>query len=98
MNPYWAGAFVETIRAVMSLVGLSVNKKFRKRPIYLTCCAFIWFGTFSFGTYLYLNRNDDLTLKYPWMAWFPIISAIFIYTARAIGIGSINHSLQVNIK
>merc|ERR1712173_434134 len=42
MNPYWAGALVETIRAFMSLLGLAVNKKFKKRPIYLTCCAILW--------------------------------------------------------
>ena len=98
MNPYWAAALVETIRAFMSLVGLVINKIFKKRPIYLTCCAILWFGTTSLGTYFYLNRNDKLILNYPWMAWLPVISAIFIYTARAIGIGSINHSLQVKFK
>ena len=97
MNPYWAGALVETIRAIMSLLGLAVNKKFKKRPIYLTCCAILWCGTFTLGTYFYLNKNDELTSNYPWMAWFPNVCAIFIYTARALGIGSINHSLQVNI-
>ena len=98
MNPYWAGALAETIRAFMSLVGLAVNRKFKKRPVYLTCCAILWFGTTTLGTYFYFNKDDKLTLNYPWMGWFPIVSVIFIYTARAIGIGSINHALQVTLR
>ena len=95
MDPYWAGALAHTVMAVMSLAGLLINRKFKKRPVYLTCCAILCFGTSTLATYFYLNKNEYLKLNYPWTGWLPIISVILIYTSKALGIGSITHMLQV---
>ena len=81
--------------AIMSLAGLLINRKFTKRPVYLTCCAILCFGTSTLATYFYLNKNEYLKLNYPWTGWLPIISVTLIYTSKALGIGSITHMLQV---
>ena len=96
MDPYWAGALAHTVMAVMSLAGLLINRKFKKRPVYLTCCAILCFGTTTLATYFYLNKNEYLKLNYPWTGWLPIISVTLIYTSKALGIGSITHMLQVH--
>ena len=95
MDPYWAGALAHTVMAIMSLAGLLINRKFKKRPVYLTCCAILCFGTTTLATYFYLNKNEYLKLNYPWTGWLPIISVTLIYTSKALGIGSITHMLQV---
>ena len=95
MDPYWAGALAHTTMAFMSLVGLAINKKFKKRPVYLTCCAILCFGTTTLATYFYMDQDEYMKLNYPWTGWSPIISVIFIYISKPLGIGSITHMLQV---
>ena len=96
MDPFWAGALSNGIMAIISLGGIAVNRKFRKRPVYLSCCGILCFGTTSLATYFYLDREEYLEKNYPWAGWFPIISVNLIYAGTALGIGSINHMLQVS--
>ena len=98
MDPFWAGALANTVMAFMSLAGLVVNRRFKKRHVYLTCCGLLIFGNITLATYFYLDREGYLENNHPWTGWFPIISVNLIYTARSLGIGSINHMLQVIIK
>ena len=56
MDPYWAGALANSLVAFMSLVGLAINRKFKKRPVYLTCCIVLCVGTSSLGN-IHVLRN-----------------------------------------
>ena len=95
MDPYWAGALANSVVAFMSLVGLAINRKFKKRPVYLSCCIILCIGTTSLATFFYFEKYENLTLNHPWAGWFPIISVILINGSKALGIGSINNMLQV---
>ena len=95
MDPFWAGALSNAITAFMSLAGLAINRRFKKRSVYLTCCFISIFGTTTLATYFYLDREKYLENNYSWTGWFPIISVNFIRASVALGIGSINHMLQV---
>ena len=95
MDPYWAGVLSNIVKAFMALAGLVVNRRFKKRPVYLSCCALNCLGTTILATYFYLDMDEYLKNNHPWTGWLPVISVIFIYSARALGIGSITHMFQV---
>lgn len=93
MNPYWAGALVQIIRAFVSILGLVFNKKFKRKPVYLSCCLFSCLGTLTLATYYKFNSSGADIPSY--LSWIPIVCVIFVYVAYGLGLGSIPIMLQV---
>ena len=93
MNPYWANAIIQIVRAIVSILGLFFNKKLKRRPVYLGCCIISCTGTLSLSCYYFWNQNGELSDT--WIACTPIISIVLVYVAYGLGLGSIPIMLQV---
>ena len=96
MDPFLASVMLQTIRFILALIGLHVTGKFKKKIVYLTCCAITCTGTLTLATYSYLNRDNELTLNYSWTGFVPLLAIILMYIAFAFGLGTIPFMLQVN--
>ena len=96
IDSFWAGAIVASHRAIMSIFGSRLIAKYERRTVYLSCCVLFSSGLISLASYLYLNIDDFLIDEYPITRWMPIISIMIIYTAFALGYGSIPFILQVS--
>ena len=95
MNPYWANAIIQIVRAIVSILGLFFNKKLKRRPVYLGCCIMSCTGTLSLSCYYFWNQNGELSDT--WIACTPIISIVLVYVAYGLGLGSIPIMLQVRV-
>ena len=95
MNPYWANAIIQIVRAIVSILGLFFNKKLKRRPVYLGCCIMSCTGTLSLSCYYFWNQNGELSGT--WIACTPIISIVLVYVAYGLGLGSIPIMLQVRV-
>ena len=96
IDPYWASAMIASYRALVSILGSTVNARYRRRPVYLTCCCIFIVGLISLATYLYFNEDGTLTEEYSIAKWIPIFSIMIIYTGFALGFATIPFMLQVN--
>ena len=96
MDPYWGGVLLNVIRFVLALIGLPIMVRFKKKTVYLTCCVIVSFGTSTLATYSYLNLDDDLTIKYPWTGYIPLLAIILLFGGYAFGLSTIPFMLQVN--
>ena len=76
-------------------MGLLITSKFKKKVVYLTCCAISCLGTLSLATFSYLNMDKKLTSNYSWTGYIPLMAILLMYLAFAIGMGSIPLMLQV---
>ena len=94
MNPYWANAIIQTIRAIASILGIFFNKNLKRRPVYIGCCILSCTGTLTLALYYFFNQSDELSNT--WMASTPIISVLLVYVAYGLGLGSIPIMLQVD--
>lgn len=95
MDPYWAGALVQVIRAFASIFGLFLNKKFKRRPVYLACCLFSCLGTLTLATYYKFNSSGTDIPSF--IRWIPIICVVLVYVSYGLGLGSIPIMLQVRL-
>ena len=95
MNPYWANAIIQIVRAIVSILGLLFNKKLKRRPVYLGCCIMSCTGTLTLSCYYFWNQNGELSDT--WIACTPIISIVLVYVAYGLGLGSIPIMLQVRV-
>ena len=93
MNSYWANTIIQTVRAVISILGIFFNKNVKRRPVYIGCCVMSCLGTLSLAFYYYWNV--DGALKDSWFSWTPILSVLLVYVAYGLGLGSIPIMLQV---
>ena len=96
MDPFLASVMLQAIRFILAVIGLHVTGKFKKKIVYLTCCAITCTGTLTLATYSYLNRDNELTLNYSWTGFVPLLAIILMYIAFAFGLGTIPFMLQVN--
>ena len=95
IDPFWAAAMMATYRALIAIIGSSVNGKYRRRPTYLICCGISIIGQLSLSSYCYFNQDELLTTNFPFAKWIPIFSIMMIYTAFSFGFGAIPFMLQV---
>ena len=96
IDPFWAAAMMATYRALIAIIGSSVNGKYRRRPTYLICCGISIIGQLSLSSYCYFNQDELLTTNFPFAKWIPIFSIMMIYTAFSFGFGAIPFMLQVD--
>ena len=96
IDPYWAAAMVSTFRALLCIVAPNITWRFKRRPIYLACCATVCTGTLTLSWYCYFNQNDLLINNFPMTRWIPILSILICYIGYSFGYGSVVYILQVN--
>jgi uncharacterized membrane protein len=87
-----------TFRAIISILGSSFIGRWKRKPVYLTCCTLSCIGNFTLATYYYFNQGGLLTTTFPIARWIPIIAIMLIYVSYAFGIGSICYMFQVLVK
>ena len=98
IDPYWAAAMLSTFRAMLCIVAPNVTSRFKRRPIYLACCAIVCMGTLTLSSYCYFNQNNQLVNQFPVTRWIPILAIVICYTGFSFGYGSVVYILQVNSK
>ena len=84
-------------RALLCIFGSSLTGKFKRRPIYISCCGLVSFGTLLMASYCFFNQDKSLTNEFPYAKWIPIIAIVTCYSAFALGLGSIPYMFQVRI-
>ena len=80
MNPYWANAIIQIVRAIVSIFGLFFNKKLKRRPVYLGCCIMSCTGTLTLSCYYFWSQNGELS-----DTWI-VCTRIIIMVLRAVDI------------
>ena len=95
MDPFWASVMLQAFRFILCCIGLLINGKFKKKIVYLTCCAITCSGTLILATYSYLNIDNELSVNYPWTGFLPLLAIVLMYIAFAFGLGTIPFMLQV---
>ena len=80
MDPFLASVMLQAIRFILAVIGLHVTGKFKKKIVYLTCCAITCTGTLTLATYSYLNRDNELTLNYSWTGFIPLLAIMSCIT------------------
>ena len=88
---------LSTYRALIAIIGSSVNGKYRRRPLYFVCCGISIGGQLLLSSYCYFNQGELLTTNFPITRWIPIFSIMMIYTAFSFGFGAIPYMLQVSV-
>ena len=89
---------LSTFRAMLCIVAPNVTSRFKRRPIYLACCAIVCMGTLTLSSYCYFNQNNQLVNQFPVTRWIPILAIVICYTGFSFGYGSVVYILQVNSK
>ena len=84
MDPYWAGALAHTVMAIMSLAGLLINRKFKKRPVYLTCCAILCFGTTTLWCQSVKLSENETNWHHQFLTYIMYLSHVFMYLSHVI--------------
>ena len=97
IDPYWAAAMLASYRALLCIFGSSLTGKFKRRPIYISCCGLVSFGTLLMASYCFFNQDKSLTNEFPYAKWIPIIAIVTCYSAFALGLGSIPYMFQVRV-
>ena len=95
MDPFWAAVLLQGIRFLISVISLPINGKFKKKNVYLTCCAITSIGTLILATYSYINIDEKLSLNHPWTGFVPLFGIVIMYLAYGVGLGTIPFMLQV---
>ena len=98
MDPFWAAVLLQGIRFLISVISLPINGKFKKKNVYLTCCAITCIGTLILAAYSYINIDEELSIKHPWTGIVPLFGIVIMYLAYGVGLGTIPFMLQVNMK
>ena len=95
IDPFWAAAMLSTYRALIAIIGASVNGKYKRRSLYLVCCGVSIIGQLSLAFYCFFNQDESLTENFPITKWIPIFSIMMVYTAFSFGFGAIPFMLMV---
>lgn len=95
-DPYWGAAILCCYRAVALVLASGVTKYCKRRPLYLISSVFVIISNLAMGTY-FLFRDEDSFATIPFVKWTPMLSIIVIYTAFAVGYGSVPYMLQGEI-
>ena len=81
---------------MLCIVAPNITSRFKRRPIYLACCATVCMGTLTLSSYCYFNQNNQLVNQFPVTRWIPILAIVICYTGFSFGYGSVVYILQVN--
>ena len=87
---------LSTYRALIAIIGASVNGKYKRRTLYLVCCGVSIIGQLSLAFYCFFNQDESLTENFPITKWIPIFSIMMVYTAFSFGFGAIPFMLMVS--
>ena len=97
IDPYWAAATLASFRAVMVIFGSTLTRRFKRRPVYISCCGIISFGNLLMASYCFFNQDQSLTNQFTYAKWTPIIAIVFTYSGCALGFLIIPYMFQVSI-
>lgn len=95
-DPYWGAAILCCYRAVALVLASGIIKYCKRRPLYLITSFFVILSNVAMGTY-FLFRDEDRFATIPLVKWTPMLSIVVIYTAFAVGYGSVPYMLQGEI-
>ena len=79
-------------------IHFGLQSYFKKKNVYLTCCAITSIGTLILATYSYISIDEKLSLNHPWTGFVPLFGIVIMYLAYGVGLGTIPFMLQVNMK
>ena len=97
MDPFWASVLLQGIRLLLSIFGLGITGKCKKKIVYLSCSGIYFIGNLTIATYSYYNIDNKLTSHYSWTGFIPLIGIILMYIGYSFGLSTIPFMLQVNI-
>ena len=97
LDPFQCFALIALFRIIVTFFGLGLNKRFKRRPMYLLCCGIHLIGMAGLATYFLLNVDGKLTNVNQLMRLVPIFCMMISYMAFAFGYGSIPFILHVRI-
>ena len=94
-DPYLIAAGIACYRfGLLVIFSSGIANRIKRRPLFIIMAIVMVLGNIAISTYFYLSRNEEFMLDHPHVKWVPVISILVIYTAFAMGFGTVPYMMQ----